>query len=91
LDPADLKIDVLLTYAQTQKDSMVDFSAGAITTTIYKVAGTLREIGMRAQTKAMLYDLAVGRAGTESSEIRAESAKTLSDMKAKSPTQEEGI
>lgn len=91
LDVADLKIDELLALAQQSKDSAVDITAGAITRTIYKAVGTIREVDARSYTKAMIYDKAISQLTDSSEDLRGQSGKTVSELRSTTPNQSEGI
>lgn len=86
-----LSVDQLLEAAQNNKDAAVDLAAGAMNTTIYKVASISRELGLRTMTKSMMYDAAVDRAVSESEGARGEIGRRLSELKGNSPEQTDGV
>lgn len=90
-DQSQLNVDQLLEEAQNNKDAAVDLASGAINATIYKVAGISRELGVRAMTKAMMYDAAVDRAVSESDDARSEIGRRLAELKGSSPEQTDGV
>jgi hypothetical protein len=85
-----LTIDQLLAQAKNAKESAVDLTAGAVSSTAYKVAGISRELGSRVMTKAMMYDLAVAEASQAIEEVRGSGGKLVSQVRSMTPDQAEG-
>lgn len=91
LDETKLSADQLVELATNNKESAVDLTAGAISSTAYKVAGITRELSVRTQTKAMLYDMAVSQAAAMQEEVRGLSGKRVAELRSTTPGQTEGI
>jgi hypothetical protein len=87
---AGLNIDRLLENAQTNKDAFVDQVSGSVTSTIYKVAGVMRELGTRQQTKSLIYDRAIADLSTAAAEERAAAGFRISELRSKTLEQSEG-
>lgn len=90
LDITQLSADELTMRSQNNKYGAVDTAAGAITHTVYKVAGVLRELGTRSMTKSMMYDLATQQAGIVGDEVRGDGGKKVAELRSTTPAQSEG-
>jgi hypothetical protein len=86
----NMSSDRLLTRVQVNKYSAVDKEAGAMTSTIWRIASIKREVVLRQQTKSTIYAMAIGDMQATAGYERGESGKTISDLKSMSPSQREG-
>lgn len=87
----DLSSDQLLENATANKDSAVDFSSGAVSATVYRAAGMVREINTRYSSKANMYDRALAEYSIQNEQYNADAGKTVSELRGTSPKQQEGI
>ena len=87
----NISMDQLVTTANLIKDRAVDLSSGAISQTLYKVAGVLREANLRSYNKASFYQKAQFELGSFSDETAAEAGKAVNRVRSSTPEQNTGV
>lgn len=86
-----LKFDKLITISNEVADLGADISAGAISDIVQKAASIQREISLRTDTKASLYQKAVINHGNIGAKISEESGITINQIRGTSPEQSVNI
>lgn len=86
----NLTAETILSYASMNMYSAVDMTAGAMSSTVYKVAGLVRELAVRNTTKSLIYAAGITELDSSSSFVYGESGKTLAELRGMTPAQSEG-
>lgn len=86
-----IKMDQLITTANQSKDKGVTLATGAVTQTLYKAAGILREVSLRTHNKASFYQRAQLELGAYTEEVSAEAGKSINRVRNSTPEQNTGI
>lgn len=86
-----IKMDQLQTTADSFKTTGQGLDSGAITSTLYKAAGVLRENFIRGNTKSFLYQKAELELGAYTEEVSGDAGKAINRTRNATPEQNSGI